>query len=82
MTYLLNQKIVYFQWIVLLKTNDSHNYRYGMGQMAPGPNCAPNQGLQVPEAEEAEEDDDDPQIPHTDKSETKNKRQLELIEKL
>ena len=50
--------------------------------MAPGPNCAPNQGLQVPEAEEAEEDDDDPQIPHTDKSETKNKRQLELIKKL
>ena len=53
-----------------------------MGQMAPGPFCPPDQGQQVPEAEEVEEDNDDLQIPHTDTSETKNKRQLDLIKKI
>ena len=51
-----------------------------MGQMALGPSCPPDQGQHVPDdAEGDEEDDYDLQLPRPDKTETKNKRHLDLL---
>ena len=56
------------------------NYRYGMGQMAPDPFFPPAHDQQDPD--EAEEDDDDDPHSRPDRTETKNRKHLELLKKL
>ena len=55
------------------------NYRYGMGQMAPDPILPPYQ--EDPDVAD-EDEDDDPHDSRPDRTETKNKKQLDLLKKL